>query len=171
MRREPIFVALGVFFCLGALVPTLACRRERVGLTCSQLPAAPTNHVNDLVGLVPIEARAQLDRQLADFEAETGAPIIIHIAPELPEDTILEDYTLACANCWAASRHMPRNVIIFLFRRQRRVRIEVSRALERQLSNEYCQQVNKEMVPYFRKDAFDEGLKAGTMALMRALRE
>jgi uncharacterized protein len=171
MKPEPLFVGLVASVCLVTAVQPLACRTEKSALGCGACPAAPASHVNDLAGLMSAAAQAQLDRQLAVFEGETGDEIVLHTAPELPEGTILEDYTLTCANCWAASREKPRNVVIFLFRRQRKVRIEVSRALEKQLTNQYCRQVIQEMVPYFRNGEFEKGLQSGTLALLRALRE
>jgi uncharacterized protein len=155
-----------------AVGQTVACKAEKRSSGCERCPDAPSGHVDDDAGLLSAEVEGQLAQELANFERETGARIVLHIAPELPEGETLEEHTLACANCWSAGQPEGERVVIFLFQRQRRVRIEVSRRLEKKLTNQYCQRViDEDMVPHFRTGDFAKGLTSAVVALMRAIRE
>lgn len=159
---------------LSALLLGAACGRATSrSPECRGCPPAPKDHVDDRAGLLPAEAARSLVEELTKLERDTGARIDLHIAQELPADEMLERYTLRCANCWGSSRGYDRNaVVLFIFQRQRYVRIEVSRALEAVLPDELCQRIIRErMIPQFREGDFVAGIQAAIRDLGSRIKE
>src|SRR5246127_1467013 len=105
-----------------------------------KLPPAPTRYFNDYASLVSPQVAEKLDRQLEDFERQTSNQILVAIYPKFPSDTSLEDYTQQVARSWKAGSSKERDnaAILFVFVQDRKMRIEVGRALEGALPDVIC---------------------------------
>ena len=136
-----------------------------------KLPPAPTRYFNDYASLVPPQVAEQLNRQLEDFERQTSNQILVAIYPKFPSETSLEDYTQQVARSWKAGSANGRDnaAILFVFVQDRKIRIEVGRALEGALPDVICKRIISEHVaPRFRNGDFAGGVSAGVAAIMAA---
>src|SRR5258708_26328417 len=128
-----------------------------------KLPPAPTRYFNDYAALVPTQVAEQLNRQLEDFERQTSNQILVAIYPKFPSETSLEDYTQQVARSWKAGSANGRDnaAILFVFVQDRKIRIEVGRALEGALPDVICKRIISEQVaPRFRNGDFAGGVGA-----------
>src|SRR5258708_21801627 len=129
-----------------------------------KVPPAPTRYFNDYAALVPTQVAEQLNRQLEDFERQTSNQILVAIYPKFPSETSLEDYTQQVARSWKAGSANGRDnaAILFVFVQDRKIRIEVGRALEGALPDVICKRIISEQVaPRFRNGDFAGGVSAG----------
>jgi uncharacterized protein len=136
-----------------------------------KLPPAPTRYFNDYASLVAPQVAEQLNRQLEDFERQTSNQILVAIYPKFPSDTSLEDYTQQVARSWKAGSSKERDnaAILFVFVQDRKIRIEVGRALEGALPDVICKRIISEQIaPRFQSGDFAGGTSAGVAAIMAA---
>ena len=136
-----------------------------------KLPPAPTRYFNDYASLVGPQVAEQLNRQLEDFERQTSNQILVAIYPKFLSDTSLEDYTQQVARSWKAGSANGRDnaAILFVFVQDRKIRIEVGRALEGALPDVICKRIISEQIaPRFRNGDFAGGVSAGVAAIMAA---
>jgi uncharacterized protein len=123
-----------------------------------EVPPAPTAWVNDYAGLLPGGERDQLNAKLARYEKQTGGQIFIAIFPSL-ENESLEDFSIRLAEKWKAGKKGKDNgILILLFMKERRIRIEVGYGLEAQIPDALAGRIVREMAPYFRQNDYSGGL-------------
>jgi uncharacterized protein len=131
---------------------------------------APNDYVTDFPKILSIEQTAALERSLSAIEKTGRAQIFVYIANELGEH-VLEELTLRSANAWGiGDRKKDNGLVIFLFLKERRIRIEVGIGLNKIITDEFAKTVIKEdMVPAFRKGQFGEGLSAAVDSIIGRL--
>jgi len=153
-------------FCLGAWLAFCA------ALAFAQTPPRPTKYFNDYAGVVSAQTAERLNRALEDFEKQTSSQILVAIFPKLPENSALEDFTLRAAEAWKPGQQGKDNgAILFIFRDDRKMRIEVGYGLEGAIPDSVAARIiNNEITPRFRAQDFDGGVTAGVNALMQAAR-
>lgn len=130
------------------------------------MPPAPTVRVNDYGQVLSSDDRARLERVLADGERETAAQIVVAIFPSL-EGESLEDFSIRLAEKWRIGRKaLDDGVIILVFPKERRLRIEVGYGLEGAIPDIEAARVIREVIaPPFREGRIAAGLEAGARAL------
>jgi uncharacterized protein len=136
-----------------------------------KLPPAPTRYFNDYASLVSPQVADRLNRQLEDFERQTSNQILVAIYPKFSSDTSLEDYTQQVARSWKAGSSKERDnaAILFIFVQDRKIRIEVGRALEGALPDAICKRIISEQIaPRFQSGDFAGGTSAGVAAIIAA---
>jgi uncharacterized protein len=158
---------------LGRIVVFLAAWLSIVATVgaAEKLPPAPTRYFNDYAALVAPHVADQLNRQLEDFERQTSNQILVAIYPKFPSDTSLEDYTQQVARSWKAGSSKERDnaAILFVFVQDRKIRIEVGRALEGALPDAICKRIISEQIaPRFQNGDFAGGVSSGVAAIMAA---
>jgi uncharacterized protein len=85
--------------------------------------------VNDYAGVLDAAARGQLESRLAAGEGATGVQVVMAVFPSL-EGESLEDFSIRLAEKWrVGDKRLDNGVIMLLFVRERRVRIEVGYGL------------------------------------------
>jgi uncharacterized protein len=126
----------------------------------------PTQRVNDYAGLLSADARARLEAQLAQRESATGTQMVIAVLPSLEGDN-LEDFGIRLAERWrVGQKGLDTGVILLVFVRERRVRIEVGYGLEPVLTDAVTAQIIRETIaPRFREQRYAEGLAAAADAV------
>src|SRR5258708_22011694 len=90
---------------------------------------------------------------------------------KFPCETSLEDYTEQVARSWKAGSANGRDnaAILFVFVQDRKIRIEVGRALEGALPDVICKRIISEQVARrFRNGDFAGGVSAGVAAIIAA---
>ncbi len=144
----------------------LALARFAVALEIPELSA----HVLDRAGLLPAPTARALEQTLVEFERTTGHQVVVHVTPSL-EGLEIEDYSIHLAEAWkAGQKSLDNGVILTVAPNERRVRIEVGYGLEGVLPDAVAARiVGDVIVPEFRAGRPDEGVVAGTRAILAVI--
>jgi uncharacterized protein len=135
------------------------------------LPPPPARYFNDYAGLVSAADAQRLDAKLAAFDKQTSNQVVVAIFPELPSPS-LEDFTIRTAQSWRAGREkLDNGVVLFVFVKDRKSRLEVGYGLEGALPDITARHILDAVVaPRFRTSDFAGGLEAGIDAIIAATR-
>ena len=112
-----------------------------------------------------------LEQKLARFEAERGSQIVVLMVPTTaPED--IAAYAYRVADNWKIGRReIGDGILLIVAKDDRRVRIEVARALEGAVPDLAAYQIIDRLItPAFRQNDFGAGVNAGVDALMARVR-
>ena len=116
-------------------------------------------------------AAERLNEKLRQFDEQTSTQVVVAVMPELPWPS-LEDFTARTAEAWKVGRkQLDNGAILFVFVKDRAVRIEVGYGLEGALPDATAKRIIDEViVPAFREGRYAEGIEAGADAMMAATR-
>lgn len=136
------------------------------------LPVPPlSGRVIDQTGTLKPEQRAALDAKLAAFEAASGPQIVLLLVPATaPED--IASYAQRVADAWKVGRRDAGDgLVIVVAKNERKVRIEVAKALEGAVPDLAARQIiDGAIKPAFRADDYAGGLNAAVDQLMQRIR-
>jgi uncharacterized protein len=120
---------------------------------------------------VPKDVAERLDAKLRAFDEQTSSQIVVAVFPELPSPS-LEDFTIRTAQSWRVGRKkLDNGVVLFVFVKDRKTRIEVGYGLEGALPDATAKQIISDlMLPHFRQGDYAGGLEAAIDAIMAATR-
>jgi len=130
------------------------------------VPPAPAGRVSDYAHLLAADARARLESRLAERERATGVQMAIAIFAGL-EGESLEDVSIRLAQQWRIGRKgLDNGVILLVFVRDRKTRLEVGYGLEAQIPDSVAAQIIRQTLgPRFREQRYAEGLEAAVDAV------
>jgi uncharacterized protein len=122
--------------------------------------------VNDYARLLPPDAQRRLETRLAEREQATGAQMVLAIFPSL-EGESLEDVGIRLAERWrVGDRKLDNGVILLVFVKERRVRMEVGYGLEPVMPDAAAAQIIRDAIgPRFREQRYAAGLEAAVEAV------
>ena len=127
--------------------------------------------VVDTIGWLSATERDALEQKLAAFEAEAGPQIVVLlIASSQPED--IASYAQRVADSWKIGRRtVGDGVLLVAARDDRKLRIEVAKALEGAVPDLAARQIiSQQISPAFKRGEVAAGLSAGVDALMVRIR-
>jgi len=137
------------------------------------LPPVPalTGRVVDHTGTLDTGQVSSLESKLAAFEAKQGTQIVILIVPTTGQEDIAA-YAFRVADEWKIGRRdVGDGILLVVAKDDRRVRIEVARALEGAVPDLAAFQIiNRVMAPAFREGDYAGGLHAGVDAVTARIR-
>ena len=135
------------------------------------LPPPPEHYFNDDAGVVPKDAAERLEAKLRAFDEQTSNQVVVAVFPELPSPS-LEDFTVRTAQSWQVGRKKLSNgVVLFVFIKDRKMRIEVGYGLEGALPDAVANQIVRDvMAPRFRQGDYGGGIDAAVDAIIAATR-
>jgi len=135
------------------------------------LSPAPEHYFNDYAAVVPTDVAERLEAKLRAFDEQTSNQIVVAVFPELPS-TSLEDFTVRTAQSWQVGRKKLSNgVVLFVFIKDRKMRIEVGYGLEGALPDAVANQIIRDvMTPRFRQGDYGGGIDAAVDAIIAATR-
>ena len=127
--------------------------------------------MNDNAGVLAAPERQALEESLAAFERETSNQIVIAVFASL-EGQSLEDFTWRLAESWKVGQKNKNNgVLLAVFMKDRKSRIEVGYGLEGVLPDGLCARIlRNELAPHFKEGDYAGGLKAAVTAIQQATR-
>ena len=134
------------------------------------VPALSARVVDTTGWLQPAEREA-LDRKLAAFEAQAGPQIVVLlVATTAPED--ITSYAQRVAEAWKIGRReVGDGVLLVAARDDRKLRIEVAKALEGAVPDLAARQIiTQSITPAFKQGQIAAGLGAGVDSLMARIR-
>lgn len=132
---------------------------------------ALTDRVMDQTATLSAAQRQQLEDQLAAFEASHGTQIVILLVPSTgPED--IAAYANRVFNAWKPGRPgIGDGLLLLVAKQDRRIRIEVGRALEGAVPDLAAKRVIDEVLtPSLRQGDFAGGLRQASERLMALVR-
>ena len=134
-------------------------------------PPPPDRYFNDYAAFVAREDATRLDEKLRAFDESGSTQIVVAVFPELPAPS-LEDYTVRTAQSWRVGRKkLDNGAVLFVFVKDRKMRIEVGYGLETTLTDLRSKQILDEIVsPRLRDGDRAGGLEAGVDAMIAATR-
>jgi uncharacterized protein len=134
-----------------------------------QVPPRPERYVTDTAGVLGGRAE-ELNSRLEQYERETSNQILVWIAPRLPENATLEEFTVAAARAWKVGQAGKNNgAVLFVFTEDRKMRIEVGYGLEGSLPDATAHRIQEEeILPRFRSGDYAGGVEAGVQAMIAA---
>ena len=133
-------------------------------------PPVPRDYVTDQADILPAEVEARLAAQLKQFDEETSNQVLVATFPSLPAGWTLEDFTVRTAQSWGAGEaKLDNGVVLFVFVKDREVRIEVGYGLEGALPDVTAKRIIEEQItPRFRGGDYPGGVEAGVDAIIAA---
>ena len=125
-------------------------------------PPRPTQYVTDNAGALSTGTVANLDAELKHYEDATGHRVIVWIG-QTTGDVPLEDWTVNAAQTWKIGRKSQDDgAVLFLFMKDRRIRIEVGYGLEGSLTDaDSSVIINETIRPKMRAGDADGAVQAG----------
>lgn len=154
-----MFLALFAFFMLAA-APALAA------------PKFPplTGRVVDDAHLLSPQTTQKLDGELAQLEQQTGHQLVVATVPDL-QGYEIEEYGYQLGRTWALGRKgVNDGAILLVAPKERKVRIEVGYGLEPVLTDALSNVIlQRSVLPAFRAGQMEQGVVAGTEALIQQL--
>lgn len=123
-------------------------------------------HVVDETGSLSAAQNSALEKQLTDFEATHGTQIaVLLVASTLPED--ISSYANRVANAWKIGRKgVGDGLLIVVAKNDRKIRIEVAKALEGAIPDVAAGRVVSEsMAPSLRQGDYAGGISAAVKEL------
>jgi len=160
--RLRLFLALGALLLGGRPGP----------LTAEIMPSKPAGYFNDYAGVIDRTAALQLNEQLAQFERETSTQLVVAIYPSMQSESSVADFTQRIAQSWGVGGKAHNNgAILFVFIANRQMFIQTGYGVEGALPDATCYDITHNVIaPFFKKNDYTSGLKAGVTAMMQAVR-
>lgn len=142
------------------------------GAARAELPVPPlSGRVIDQTGTLTPQQVAALDGKLAAFEAQSGAQLVLLLVPSTqPED--IAAYAQRVADAWKIGRReVGDGLLVVVAKNDRRMRIEVAKALEGAVPDLAARQIiDEHLRPAFRADDYAGGLNRAVDALTARIR-
>ena len=131
------------------------------------VPPPPAQWFTDAANVVDSSQASALNEKLRDFEQSSGAQFIIYVFPSL-EGESMEDFTIRCAEKWkVGNKKYDNGLILFVFVKERKIRIEVGYGLEGTVTDAMSSRVIRDYIaPHFKEGDYAGGLNAGADALI-----
>ncbi len=126
--------------------------------------------VNDNAGLLTSETSAALEAMLKAHEDSTSDQVVVLTVSTLEGEEI-EPFAIKVAETWKLGRKGKDNgVLLLVSKNERKVRIEVGRGLEGNLTDLTCGRIIRhEIVPRFKEGDYDGGIRAGVASILAAI--
>ena len=149
---------------LSLLVASYVARAE-------DLPPAPKGYFNDYAGVISEAKQHELNERLAKFDKDTTNQVVVAIFPKMDSALSLDEYTLRVAKSWGVGQRGKNNgVTLFVFIRDRTMRIQVGYGLTNVLTVALSQQIlDQDLKPHFQKGDFYGGLAAGVDSILKVV--
>lgn len=136
-----------------------------------QAVPALSARVVDVAQVLSPAQRSALETKLAGFEAEAGPQIVVLlVATTQPED--IASFAQRVADAWKLGRRaIGDGLLVVVARDDRKIRIEVAKALEGAVPDLAARQIiDRAITPAFKQGDYAGGLNAGVDALMARVR-
>jgi uncharacterized protein len=133
----------------------------------SGTPPTPTEWVTDNVAALRQETRSSLSSRLGQYSDSFGHQVLVWIG-DTTSGVPLEDFTSRAFAEWKVGRKgIDDGVVLFLFVRDRRVRIEVGYGLEDKIPDAVASRIIREtIVPRMRSGDVDGAVLGGVEAII-----
>lgn len=120
---------------------------------------APSGFVNDFADVIDLQTREQLEQTLVMFKEQQQVDLFVVTVITTGDKTTFA-YSLAVARDWATKAKNPNQakVLVLIAVKDRKWQIQVTRLLEKVLSNEEMSDIGNLMNPSLRESNYGEGI-------------
>lgn len=141
-------------------------------LAAETMPSKPAGYFNDYANVVDRATALQLNEQLAQFERDTSTQIVVAVYPSMQSESDVADYTQRIAQTWGVGQKGRNNgAVLFVFVANHQMFIQTGYGLEGALPDATAFDITHNVIaPFFKKNDYAGGLKAGVTAMMQAVR-
>lgn len=149
-------LALALSLLFASLIPA------QIALAAFEAPKAPENgYVLDQTGTLTTEEIENLNQQLDTYRKVGKAELGVFMTSKL-DGTYLEEASLSTARSWGIGNAKRKNgVLLFIAKDDRKVRIEVGKGLEGELTDAYSGRIVRERItPHFKKSEYYQGIRS-----------
>jgi len=135
-----------------------------------KVPPVPTHYVTDGGAALGATERAKLETILSKYEKATGNQVIVYIG-DTTGDVPLEDWTATTADAWKiGQKKLDNGAVLFLFTKDKRVRIEVGYGLESALTDADSKRIiDTQIVPRMKADDIDDAIGDGVGGMLHQI--
>jgi len=135
-----------------------------------KVPPTPTHYVTDINAALGEGERAKLETTLGKYEKATGNQLVVYIG-DTTGDVPLEDWTGTTADTWKIGKKKSDNgAVLFLFTKDKRVRIEVGYGLESALTDADSKRIiDTQIVPRMKEGDIDDAIGDGVNGMIRTI--
>lgn len=133
-------------------------------------PPTPAHYVTDTASALSAPARDSIESELRAYEKKTGNQVIVWIG-QSTGDTPLEVWTGDTAQRWKIGHaHKDNGAVLFLFMRDRKIRIEVGYGLEGDLPDASAKRIIDTVIrPQMRRGNTDAAVADGVGAMLTTI--
>ncbi len=158
--------------CIVFLSLVSICAGVAVGVSGAVEYPRPQGYVNDYAGVIDPGTKQELERTLERLAAETGAEVAVAVVPDMGglEESL---YAVELFQSWGVgSKERNDGVLLLLAMKERRTRIEVGYGLEPIITDARSGQIlDRHVIPHFRRNDFNAGIRDGALALAAVIAE
>lgn len=131
------------------------------------IPPAPTAWVTDSAGFLSPQTKSALNARLQSYEQQTGHQVIVYVAPTTGGVPV-EDWAVKAFQQWKIGRKgLDDGLALFVFTRDRTLRIEVGYGLEPKITDAAANRVLQETIePLLRAGQNDAAVTTGVDRLI-----
>jgi uncharacterized protein len=131
-----------------------------------------TGYVNDGAGLLSPQGKADLESKLAQLEKDTTAQVFVATVKSL-EGYSIEDYANRLFEKWKIGQKDKNNgVLLLVSLDDRKMWIEIGYGLEPVITDGRAGRIrDADVIPMFKKNDYEGGIKAGTAAIEKYIRD
>jgi len=135
-----------------------------------EIPPVPQSYVTDNAAAISDQTRSSLENELRAYEGSTGHQVIVWIG-QTTGDVPLEEWTGETADHWKIGRRSyDDGAVLFIFMRDRKVRIEVGYGLESKLTDADSYRIIRDViVPRMRAGDVDAAVSSGVAAMLTTI--
>ncbi|MGA9117769.1 MAG: TPM domain-containing protein [Bacteroidota bacterium] len=128
--------------------------------------------VNDTAGMLSSSTVQDLEATLKAHQDSTSNQVVVLTIPSLEDGESIEEFSIRVADTWKIGQKGKDNgVLLVISRDDHKVRIEVGSGLEGALPDITCGSIIRhEIIPPFKTQDFDGGVKAGVNGILAAIR-
>ncbi len=141
-----------------------------LGVFAFNIPLRPDNYISDYAGVLSSSQKESINSLLREYEADTSNQIFAAVFSSL-EGESLEDLSIRIAEKWQPGHKGKDNgVLILVFLKERKVRIEVGYGLEPLLTDVKSKLIIQNLIaPNFRNGDYYRGILAGVLGVIKTL--
>jgi len=134
------------------------------------IPPSPAYFVTDNANVLSASTRDQVEAELEAFARKTTDQVVVWIG-ESTGDTPLEEWTVKAAQSWGVGQRGKDNgVVLFVFMKDRKLRIEVGYGLEATLTDATAAQILSDSIePAMRRGDPDAAVTSGVAGILHAI--
>jgi uncharacterized protein len=134
------------------------------------VPARPADFVTDNAGALSSGAASSIRGELQTYYQKTGNTIYVYI-DQSTGDRPLEDWTVDAASKWKIGRKgKDDGAVLFVFMRDRKIRIEVGYGLESSLTDASSSEIIRDTItPKMRAGNVDGAIRSGVDAMILSI--
>ena len=140
------------------------------GLRAQDRNLPPSQWVTDRVGFLNQDTRRTLNRELAQYQRQTGHQILVWIGNGTGGIPI-EDWASQTFKAWKVGRKgLDDGLVLFIFAKDRKLRIEVGYGLESKMPDAAASRILREIItPKLRAGQQDAAVREGVTAILETI--